>query len=68
MIFECVIKWIKHDLDSREKCLPHLMEHARLSLLESTPSIILKQIIEEPLLKNCPKFKCYFHKYVTIMN
>ncbi|XP_060847846.1 kelch-like protein 2 [Rhopalosiphum padi] len=52
-IFECVINWIKHDLNTREKYLPQLMEHVRLPLLASTPRI-LKNIIEEPLLKNCP--------------
>ncbi|XP_026815932.1 kelch-like protein 2, partial [Rhopalosiphum maidis] len=54
-IFECVIKWIKHDLNSREKFLSQLMEHVRLPLLAQTPSI-LKHITEEPLLKNCPKY------------
>ncbi|XP_050061412.1 kelch-like protein 2 isoform X2 [Aphis gossypii] len=54
-VFECVIKWIKHDLDSREKFLPQLMEHVRLPLLASK-SCLLKHTIDEPLLKNCPKF------------
>ncbi|KAF0753588.1 kelch-like protein 2 isoform X2, partial [Aphis craccivora] len=54
-VFECVIKWIKHDLDSREKFLPQLMEHVRLPLLASK-SCLLKHTIDEPLLKNCPKY------------
>lgn len=37
------------------------MEHVCFPLLVVTPST-LKHIIEK-LLKNCPRCKCYFHKY-----
>ncbi|XP_060856500.1 ring canal kelch homolog isoform X1 [Metopolophium dirhodum] len=66
-VFECVINWVKYDLNSRKDFLPELMEHIRLPLIASKPDI-LKNIAEEPLLKNNPKCKCYFHKYVIIIN
>ncbi|XP_022162185.1 kelch-like protein 2, partial [Myzus persicae] len=33
-VFECVIKWVTHDLDQRRDFLAELMEHVRLPLLE----------------------------------
>ncbi|XP_003244533.1 kelch-like protein 3 [Acyrthosiphon pisum] len=57
-VFECVIKWVKHDLDQRKDFLPELMEHVRLSLLASRPDV-LNIVVEEPLLKNSPKCKDY---------
>ncbi|XP_029342933.1 kelch-like protein 3 [Acyrthosiphon pisum] len=64
-IFESVIRWVKHDLDSRKPILPQLMEHVRLPL--TSKDYILKNVVDEPLLNNC--FKCkdyviealYFH-------
>lgn len=53
-MFECVIKWVKHDLYERKNVLPELMEHVRLPLLVSRPHV-LNKIIEEPLLKSSPK-------------
>ncbi|XP_029342509.1 kelch-like protein 3 isoform X2 [Acyrthosiphon pisum] len=53
-VFECVIKWVKHDLDCRNDFLPKLMEHVRLPLLK--PDILLN-ISKEPLLSNSSK--CY---------
>lgn len=61
------MKWVKNDLDQRKDSLPELMEHVRLPLLASTP-FILKNIVEEPLLKNSPKCKCDFLEYAFIMN
>ncbi|XP_016662058.1 kelch-like protein 17 isoform X2 [Acyrthosiphon pisum] len=55
-VFECVIKWVKHDLDRRNDFLPNLMEHVRLPLLKPD---ILFNISEEPLLKNSPKCNDY---------
>ncbi|XP_016661407.1 ring canal kelch homolog [Acyrthosiphon pisum] len=57
-VFECVIKWVKHDLNLRKDFMPELMEHVRLPLLASTPHI-LNNVVEEPLLKNSPKCKDY---------
>ncbi|XP_060870643.1 ring canal kelch homolog [Metopolophium dirhodum] len=53
-VIECVIKWVKHDLDRRNYFLPKLMEHLRLPLLKPD---ILFNIVNEPLLMNNPK--CY---------
>ncbi|XP_029342505.1 kelch-like protein 2 isoform X2 [Acyrthosiphon pisum] len=57
-VLDCVMKWVKHDLDSRKDFLPELMEHVRLPLLK--PEILFK-ISEEPLLKNSPKCKDYVY-------
>ncbi|KAL5236033.1 hypothetical protein ACI65C_003443 [Semiaphis heraclei] len=56
-VFECVIRWVKHDLGLRKCILPQLMEHVRLPL--ATKNYILKNVIEEPLLKDCLKCKDY---------
>ncbi|XP_008178316.1 kelch-like protein 3 isoform X2 [Acyrthosiphon pisum] len=53
-IFESVIQWIKHDLDSRKQILPQLMEHVRLPL--TSKDYILKNVVDEPLLNNCFKY------------
>ncbi|XP_016660877.1 ring canal kelch homolog isoform X2 [Acyrthosiphon pisum] len=55
-VFHCVIKWVKHDLDQRKNVLPQLMEHVRLPLLRPD---ILDNVVEEPLLNNCPKCRDY---------
>ncbi|XP_029344894.1 kelch-like protein 2 isoform X2 [Acyrthosiphon pisum] len=56
-VFEIVIRWVKHDLDSRKQILPQLMEHVRLPLISK--DYILKNIVDEPLLINCSKCKDY---------
>ncbi|KAL5236034.1 hypothetical protein ACI65C_003444 [Semiaphis heraclei] len=56
-VFECVIRWVKHDLGPRKCILPQLMEHVRLPL--TTKNYILKNVIEEPLLKDCLKCNNY---------
>ncbi|XP_060871864.1 kelch-like protein 2 isoform X2 [Metopolophium dirhodum] len=56
-IFESVIRWVKHDLDSRKPILPKLMEHVRLPL--TSKYYILKNVVDEPLLNNCFKCKDY---------
>ncbi|XP_060872121.1 ring canal kelch homolog isoform X2 [Metopolophium dirhodum] len=53
-IFECVINWVKHELDCRYDSLSKLMEHVRLSLAPEE-CIISKNIADEPLIKNNPK-------------
>ncbi|XP_060872135.1 ring canal kelch homolog isoform X2 [Metopolophium dirhodum] len=54
-IFECVINWVKHELDSRNDSLPKLMEHVRLSL--APEEYISKNVVDEPLIKNNLKCK-----------
>ncbi|XKL66828.1 hypothetical protein PGB90_010248 [Kerria lacca] len=47
---ECVLNWVKHDLENREIHLPLLMEHVRLPL--TSVDYILQRVIDEPLLRN----------------
>ncbi|XP_016658814.1 ring canal kelch homolog [Acyrthosiphon pisum] len=54
-IFECVINWVRHELDCRYDSLPKLMEHVRLSL--ASQEYISIKVVEEPLIKNNPKCK-----------
>ncbi|XP_029345949.1 ring canal kelch homolog isoform X2 [Acyrthosiphon pisum] len=56
-IFESVIRWVKHDLDSRKPILPQLMEYVRLPL--TSKNYILKNVVDDPLLNNCFKCKDY---------
>ncbi|XP_029345943.1 kelch-like protein 2 isoform X2 [Acyrthosiphon pisum] len=56
-IFESVIRWVKHDLDSRKRILPQLIEHMHLPL--TSKGYILKNVVDEPLLNNCFKCKDY---------
>ncbi|XP_060879866.1 kelch-like protein 2 isoform X2 [Metopolophium dirhodum] len=60
IVFECVIRWVKHDLVSRKSILPHLMEYVRLPL--TSLNYIMKNAVEEPLLKNCPNCKNYVNE------
>ncbi|XP_060850673.1 ring canal kelch homolog isoform X2 [Rhopalosiphum padi] len=68
-VFECVINWVKHELDCRYNSLPRLIEHVRLPLISL--EYITKEVVEEPLLKNSPECKNYvnealhFHKLKT---
>ncbi|XP_060870641.1 ring canal kelch homolog isoform X2 [Metopolophium dirhodum] len=55
-VFECVIEWVKHDLDRRKDFLPKLMDHVRLPLLKPD---ILFNISREPLLSNSSKCNDY---------
>ncbi|XP_060858164.1 kelch-like protein 2 [Metopolophium dirhodum] len=76
-VFECVILWVKHDLESRNHFLPQLMEHVRLPLIPN--KYIFKNVVGESLINNCLKCKDYvnealhFHSlksddFVTIPN
>lgn len=56
-VFESVIRWVRHELDSRKYILPQLMEHVRLSLISK--NYILKKVAEEPLIKSCLESKDY---------
>ncbi|XP_008184158.2 ring canal kelch homolog isoform X4 [Acyrthosiphon pisum] len=55
-VFECVMKWVKHDSDHRIDFLSKLMEHVRLPLLKPD---ILFNISKEPLLSNSSKCHDY---------
>jgi len=52
-VFECVIHWLKHELESRKDFLPELMEHVRLPLISK--QYLLEKVVNEPLLKMNPK-------------
>ncbi|KAF0751834.1 kelch-like protein 2 isoform X1, partial [Aphis craccivora] len=61
-IFECrVIKWVKHDLDSREEFLPLLIKHIMLLYRKHFIFIYLKQFSISPFHKRSAvhlNFKC----------
>ncbi|XP_029343065.1 kelch-like protein 2 isoform X2 [Acyrthosiphon pisum] len=65
-VYECVIDWIKYELECRKDFLPDLMEHVRLPL--ASKQYILENVVDEPLLKHSPKCKDYIfevlHFYV----
>eukprot|EP00102_Acyrthosiphon_pisum_P020921 XP_016658131.1 PREDICTED: kelch-like protein 2 isoform X2 [Acyrthosiphon pisum] len=56
-VYECVIRWVKHELGTRKCILPQLMEHVRLPL--ASKHYVLKKVVEEPLIKNCLKCNHY---------
>lgn len=56
-VFECVIRWVKHELVSRQCKLPLLMEHVRLPLISK--HYISGKVMKEPLIENCLKCKNY---------
>ncbi|XP_029345539.1 kelch-like protein 2 isoform X3 [Acyrthosiphon pisum] len=61
IVFEFVIRWVKHDLVSRKCILPHLMEYyVRLPL--TSLNYIMKNAVEEPLLKNSSNCKDYVNE------
>lgn len=56
-VYECVLKWVKHQLNKRKHLLPNLMEHVRLPLISK--EYLLENVVNEHLLKNDPKCKDY---------
>lgn len=48
-VYECVISWIKYDIDEREKYLADLMEHVRLPFLSK--EYLAQKVDKEPLLE-----------------
>ncbi|XP_029341655.1 kelch-like protein 3 [Acyrthosiphon pisum] len=56
-IFECVINWVKHELDCRYDSLPKLMEHVCLSL---APQTIYKNMKLMNLLSKIILNVCFF--------
>ncbi|KAG7205534.1 hypothetical protein KM043_007512 [Ampulex compressa] len=63
-VFECVISWVHHELDSRQAHLAQLMEHVRFPLLSQ--EYLVQRVEEEPLLKanlQCKDFLIEALKY-----
>ncbi|CAG9864321.1 unnamed protein product [Phyllotreta striolata] len=48
-VFECVVAWVQHDLESRRDRLSALMEYVRLPLMSQ--EYLVQRVEEEPLLK-----------------
>ncbi|KAL4085413.1 hypothetical protein QTP88_027272 [Uroleucon formosanum] len=59
-VFESVIRWVKYELGSRKSILPQLMEHVRLAL--TSKNYILKNVAEDPLIRNCLKCNHYVNE------
>ncbi|XP_022179017.1 ring canal kelch homolog [Myzus persicae] len=56
-VFECVIRWVRHELDSRKCILPQLMEYVRLPL--TSENYLFQKVVKEPVLNYWPQRK-YF--------
>ena len=56
-VYESVISWVKHDMDSRGSHLPELMEFVRLPLLSR--EYLLKRVDGEGLFQAQPECKDY---------
>lgn len=57
-MFECVIGWVHHDVENRQKHLATLMEHVRLPLMSQ--DYLVQRVEEEPLLKADLQCKDYY--------
>ncbi|CAG9767301.1 unnamed protein product [Ceutorhynchus assimilis] len=57
-VFECVIAWVHHDTETRQKHLASLMEHVRLPLMSQ--DYLVQRVEEEPLLKADLQCKDYY--------
>lgn len=55
-MFECVINWVKQDVENRKVHLPLLMEHIRLPLMNK--DYLIEKVNEEPLLRE--NFQCMY--------
>ena len=49
-VYECVIKWVGHDLEKRSKDLASLMENVRLPLL--TQEYLVQHVEENSLIRS----------------
>ncbi|XP_071088582.1 kelch-like protein 5 isoform X3 [Haliotis cracherodii] len=49
-IFEALVKWSKHDLNNRKKCLPKLLSHIKLPLM--APQFIADCVETNPLFRD----------------
>ncbi len=56
-VYESVISWVKHDIETRGAFLPRLMEHVRLPLLSR--DYLLKRVDGEGLFQAHPDCKDY---------
>lgn len=56
-MFECVINWVKQDVENRKVHLPLLMEHIRLPLMNK--DYLIEKVNEEPLLRENSQCKDY---------
>jgi kelch-like protein 2/3 len=56
-VYESVIGWVKHDLETRGEYLPKLMEHVRLPLLSR--EYLIKRVDGEGLFQVHPDCKDY---------
>ncbi len=63
-VFECVIEWIRYDLDDRKDSLAELMAHVRLPLVSK--DYLVQRVDDEPLIKEsvgCKDFLIEAFKY-----
>ena len=63
-VYQCVISWVKHDLETRNQFLPTLMEHVRLPLMSQK----LLENIKEPLLKAHPVCQQFITEALNHLN
>jgi len=61
-MFECIMNWVNHELDSRKDLFPELMEHVRLPLVSI--EYLLKKVAEDPLIKNSVKCMCFLSSFI----
>ena len=63
-VFEAVMSWVQHNLESREDLIERLMEHVRLPLMSQ--EYLVQRVEEEPLFKTnsrCKDFLIEAMKY-----
>jgi kelch-like protein 2/3 len=66
IVYDCVLKWVNHDLEKRVGCLARLMDNVRFCLLKHEE---LVQISEDPLIKTnllCMEFIVEAFQYKMI--
>lgn len=59
-VFECIISWVRHDLEERRQNLAELMEHVRFPLLSH--AFLVQRVRVEPLLEANIQCKDYLVK------
>lgn len=52
-VFESVMKWVEHEVETRQAQLSSVLQHVRLPLLDRT--YLVKRVSKEPLIRNCTK-------------
>ncbi|XP_071951306.1 kelch-like protein 8 isoform X1 [Antedon mediterranea] len=48
-VYKAVMKWVKHDLPGRERCLPELMSKVRLPMM--SPEFLMEEVENEELFR-----------------